>query len=274
MTNDPPRVRLKPIALPPEHGSWGFLFEPILLALLVAPSLSGAALAVAVVAAFLLRNPLRIFLRAHGRGAGSPRRAMARRVALVYAAVTGAGGTACVASAGVGAVWPLLVVSPLGAAYVLYDSRNRGRTLSAEFLGPVVLAAAAPSIALSAGWMTPAAMVLWVIVVIKAIPTVVYVRARLGLEDGRRSPALPALLAHVVATVIAAAMVRRGLAPWPVLAASIVLAARAGLGLSAARVFHTPKQIGISEFVYSGMYVAAVTLGYHAGRWSAGEHVG
>ena len=40
MATTTPSVRLKAIALPPEHGAWGFLLEPIVLGLLVAPSLA------------------------------------------------------------------------------------------------------------------------------------------------------------------------------------------------------------------------------------------
>jgi len=257
-------VRLKPIALPPEHGSWGFLFEPILIGLIVAPSAAGASLALAVIAAFLLRNPVRIVLRARRRTPDSPRLSVARRVAAAYAVVAALCGAGAIAVAGVSAVWPLLVVSPLGAAYMLYDSQNRGRTLWAEFLGPVVLGASAPSIALAAGWTTPAAMVLWGVVVAKAVPTVVYVRARLSLEDGNPAVAAPTLLAHAVAVAATAAMARHGDAPWPVPIALAVLTARAAIGLSRVRVFHTPKQIGISEFVYSGLYVVATAAGYYA----------
>lgn len=267
MTNDTPRVRLKPIALPSEHGSWGFLFEPILLGLFVASSFAGAFLALAVIAAFLLRNPVRIVLRARRRSvqtAGSRRVAVARSVALVYGAVSVAAAAACVAAVGFTPWWPLIAASPLGVAYVVYDSRNQGRSLWPELLGPVALAASAPSIAIASGWTTAAAVALWAVVVVKALPTVVYVRARLRLEDGERVSALATIVAHFLALLFAAAMVRRGMMPWPTLAVLAVLTARGALGLSQLRRFHTPKQIGISEFVYSGVYVVATAIGYYA----------
>ncbi|NLF76347.1 MAG: hypothetical protein GX573_11665, partial [Chloroflexi bacterium] len=43
------RVRLKSIALPPEHGAWGFLLEPLLAGLLIAPSWAGLCLALGVI---------------------------------------------------------------------------------------------------------------------------------------------------------------------------------------------------------------------------------
>jgi hypothetical protein len=95
---------------------------------------------------------------------------------------------------------------------------------------------------------------------------VVYVRARLGLEDGRPTSILPAATVHAAAVGVAAAMAWWGTAPWTVPAMLVLLTARALLGLSPARVFHAPKQIGISEFVFSGLYVAATAVGYYVLR--------
>src|ERR1044072_2044638 len=37
-----PGAKLRPLALPTEHGGWGFLLEPLVLAMIVAPSWIGA----------------------------------------------------------------------------------------------------------------------------------------------------------------------------------------------------------------------------------------
>ncbi|MES1167658.1 MAG: YwiC-like family protein, partial [Oleiharenicola lentus] len=47
------------IFLPREHGSWFLVLEPLALGLLVAPSSAGGALAVATLAAFFMRRPLK-----------------------------------------------------------------------------------------------------------------------------------------------------------------------------------------------------------------------
>src|SRR5262245_53416510 len=46
-------ISLRPLALPPEHGSWGLVFEPIILGLAIVPTWGGAAVAVAAVFSFL-----------------------------------------------------------------------------------------------------------------------------------------------------------------------------------------------------------------------------
>jgi hypothetical protein len=256
------RVRLKPIALPSEHGSWGFLLEPLLLGLALAPTLAGFSLALAVAAAFLVRNPLRVFLRA--RGGGSPRFAVARRVALFYGIVAVLGVVAGAAVAGVAPLWPLAAVSPLAVVFVHFDARNRGRSMTAELLAPAGLAAATPAIVLAAGWPTAAAVTAWVVVVIKALPTVIYIRARLRLEDGVRVTVWPSATAHLLAVAVAVGLWWWGAVPLSVAGALAVLAARGIIGLTPVRWGRTPKQIGVLEFVFSGIYVVAVAAGYHA----------
>ena len=46
---------IRSVALPTEHGGWGFLAEPILPGLLVAPSWAGLLLSLAALAVFLDR---------------------------------------------------------------------------------------------------------------------------------------------------------------------------------------------------------------------------
>ncbi|MCG9894900.1 MAG: YwiC-like family protein, partial [Fimbriimonadaceae bacterium] len=68
-----PRVRLKPILLPAEHGSWSLLAEPILLGLLIRFSPAGLLVAASSVFAFLAYRPLRIALADSRRARSVPR---------------------------------------------------------------------------------------------------------------------------------------------------------------------------------------------------------
>src|SRR5512136_2263107 len=68
-----PAVPLKAVALPAEHGGWGFLAEPVILGLVLAPSAAGVCLALAALAAFLARHPLRLLLLDRRKGTRYPR---------------------------------------------------------------------------------------------------------------------------------------------------------------------------------------------------------
>jgi hypothetical protein len=65
-------VKVRSLVLPTEHGGWGFLFEPILLGLLVAFSWAGVALSAAAICVFLVQQPLKIALRDRLRGKHYP----------------------------------------------------------------------------------------------------------------------------------------------------------------------------------------------------------
>ena len=81
-----PRVNLRPLALPVEHGGWGFVIEPAVLALLVVPSWPGVAIGVAVIAAFLARHPLRLAAGDWAHRRRYPRTIVCELLALGYGA--------------------------------------------------------------------------------------------------------------------------------------------------------------------------------------------
>ena len=54
------RFHLKQIAVPREHGSWGYTLEPLALALLVAFSVNGLLLSLVTFLIFFAHQPIRI----------------------------------------------------------------------------------------------------------------------------------------------------------------------------------------------------------------------
>ncbi|MCA9913783.1 MAG: YwiC-like family protein, partial [Anaerolineae bacterium] len=79
--------KLRPIALPTEHGGWAFLYEPILLGLLLAPSVAGFLLSISGVFVFLLHQPLKLAMKDRIRGRRFPRTNWAERFVLGYGTV-------------------------------------------------------------------------------------------------------------------------------------------------------------------------------------------
>jgi hypothetical protein len=58
MTGASTRSPWRAVVIPSEHGGWGLTLEPVVLGLLVAPSIAGLAIGVAAFLAFLVRTPL------------------------------------------------------------------------------------------------------------------------------------------------------------------------------------------------------------------------
>lgn len=257
-----PRVRLKSIAIPPEHGAWGFLVEPLLLGLIVAPSLAGLCLAIAVTGAFLARHPLKIALVDRRLGRRYTRTRIAERVVLAYSipAVLGAGGA--VALAGFGILLPLGMAVPLAGLLFAGYTQNRGRDLLPELAGASALALAASSLALAGGETQATALALWVILTARDIPSILYVRARLRLE--RHSPVDPApvMIAHTAAGLVVLALVLAGLAPVLAFLAIVILLLRALYGLSPYRRATRPQIVGFQEIGFGLLTVFLTAAGY------------
>ena len=252
------RAALKRVALPIEHGAWGFLLEPALLGLVVAWSGAGAALAFVALCTLLLQTPVSLIAADARRGTVYPRTRLARRVGLGYALAWLAGLALAWALAG-DLAWlvPALVALPLAAVQLSYDARNRARELVPEAAGAVAMGALAACIAVAAGWALAPALALWGLLALRAVPAIVYVRAR--LRQGRGTPGSPVAtwVLHGAALAVGATAWATGALAWPVVAAYALLAARAAWGLSPWRRPVAAKVVGFGEIAYG---VATVLL--------------
>ena len=247
----PPRaVALRPLALPAEHGGWGFLFEPIALAMLVAPSWSGAFIGIAALFGFLARHPLKLALQDAVRGKRYPRTPYCWRLSATYMFAGALALTAAVAMAGPSILIPFALVAPLGLTQVLFDARNRSRELLPELSGAAAMSSVAAAIAIAGATDLAAAFVLAGIVVARSIPAILYVRALL-----HREPSWPVVVVHVGAIAIVA-MVASPLA----VAAMTILLARAVWGF--AKDAPSAKTVGWREIVFGATTVALVAMGY------------
>lgn len=267
LTAASPPVRLRSVALPVEHGGWSFLLEPLALGLLVAPSAAGAALALSATGMFLARHPLKLAWGDRQRGRRYARTGLAERFVLLYGGIAAAGLALAIGLAGSSDMLvPLLIAAPAMLIQLAFDLTNNSRHVLPELTGPVGLAAFGVSIALAGGWMLTPALVLWALLAARAIPAVLYVRARLRLEREQPDvPLAPALLAHLAGLLAALVLNRAGLAPMLAVIAMGILTARAAYGLSRYRRPAKPKTIGFQELGFGAAAVLLIALGYRLG---------
>ncbi len=258
-------VRLRTLALPAEHGSWGFLLEPIVLGLVLSPTPAGAWLALAAACAFLARHPLKLVLGDRRRGTTAPRTAVAARVALAYAAAAlAAFGTALALSPA--PVWiPVLLASPLAALALVRDAAGQSRDLAAELSGAAALAASVSAIALAGGWSLPAALLLWLVLAARDATAILYVRARIRLDRGVPAGTQLVLASHGLLLIAGAGLAALAALPWLAVAAFAALLARAAYGVSKRRAPLKPKQLGQQELGFGGLVLLLLTLGYGLG---------
>ncbi len=249
------RTGWRAVALPAEHGGWSLTAEPVLLGLLVAPSIGGAALGVAALLAFVARTPLRLVLVDLHRRRWLPRTRSAVTIAAVELAVlTGAVALAVVVSP---SFWyPLAAAAPLLAVELRADMRSRSRHLLPELAGAIGIGSVAAAIALAGGASTGTAWGLWIVVAARATAAIPHVRVRLLRGRARAHPDWHNDLAQSVAVVAAVAARIAGLVPTAAVAA-LVVAALANT-ITVRRPTPAPRVIGFQQMGL-GLFVLAVT---------------
>lgn len=251
-------VRIKSIALPAEHGGWGLLFEPMVLGLLLAPTIAGLYLSLSALGFFLARHPLTLLIL--NRRRQSPRTGMARRFAAVYTIVGATSLIAAIVFTQHSFAWSLLIAAPLALVQVAHDWSGHRRLLLPELAGAIAISSLAPAITLAGGWSMPAAFALWVIMIARALPAILYVRAVLGRLHRRPSSPWPMVVAHALAIAGVGLLVWANMAPRLALAAMMILLARAAIGFVSLQQL-SAKQIGFSEIAFGAATVFAVVIG-------------
>src|SRR5688500_18906091 len=213
-------VALRPLAIPNEHGGWGFLLEPVVLALAIAPSRAGFALASALVAAFFLRHPLRLAARDLIMRKHYPRTVACANLALAYGSAAAVCFAIAVSLSSAAIAIPFLIAAPFLAAQFFYDVRNHGRELAAEVCGAVAAAAGGAACVMAGRGGTSIAVLVAVLALCRSIPSVLYVRSLL-----RGSTAWTGIVAHLVAVITVALA-----APLAAIVVPLALLARCAAG--------------------------------------------
>lgn len=262
----PPNTSFRSLVVPREHGSWSLALEPIALGLLVAPSPAGAWLALAVIAGFFTRRPLKLALTLPTT---DTRRIAAWRWTLLFALTAFAGLLAATSPIGANkqqwgadALWPLLLALPFGGAFLWFDLRGEMREAEAELAGSAAFALVPAAFATLAGWSAGPALALAVLMLARSIPTVLTVRTYLRIAKGKSASAWPALLC--TAAFLVAAIALATFSSLPVLACTFValLAARSAIFLSPLAPTWSAKRIGMLEAVLGLTYLAGLAAVY------------
>lgn len=256
------RKTIRSVALPAEHGGWSFWLEPVLLAMLVAPSGTGIALVILSLASFLIRQPLKIaWIDLRKKKLYARTRVGVGFVGL-YGLIAGLAFLASLAGGG------LPVIAPLIPAYIvallqvwLFDIRGNSRHWMPEVLGASVMSVFAVSIALAGGWAIENALMLSLIIIARAIPTIFYVRARLRqIKSGDTRPQT-AIILHIITPIMIAVLAVMGYVPMLTVLALLILTGRAVYFLYRGTIFPA-KILGIQEVIFGLLLVIMTFIGY------------
>ena len=182
------------IALPQDHGSWVFILSPLLVGLLAGGKFSPASLSlvVAAMAAFLIRQPLTMAIKAYSGRRPRSDLPVARFWMMVYATLL---------------LLSVTEIAILGYSYILYlgipavpvfawhlwlvSRREERRQAGVEILATGVLALAAPAAYwIGKGTYEPLGWLLWVLMWFQSAASIVYAYLRLEQRQWKSIPNL------------------------------------------------------------------------------------
>lgn len=255
-------VPAKSIALPVEHGAWGFLFEPLVAGLILAPSFAAPFVALLFVGAFLARQPLRFLLADWQQGRNLPRTRLALRFALIYSAIAVSGLIGAVIFAPAESFLPLVILAPLTFYLVSRDVARQTRQLLPELIAAVVLSSSVAVLALAAHWSLAASLAIWAVLIARLIPSIVFVRTRLRQLKGKEASPAIAIGVHYLALFAVSALAYFGLVPVLAILVMTVLLLRAIYGVSPFSPKNTAKEIGLREIAYGVFTLIGVLTGF------------
>jgi hypothetical protein len=196
------RPAWRTVAVPSEHGGWGLTLEPVLLGLLVAPSIAGAALGVAAFLAFLVRTPLKLVAVDRRRHRWLDRSRLALRIALVELVLIAAMVVVAVSTAGWTWLVPAAVAAPLVAVELWFDVRSRGRRLVPELCGSIGIASVAAVIVVASGEAASLAAGVWLVLAGRVVGAIPFVRTQIMRLRRGEASLRSSDLAQVVAVLI------------------------------------------------------------------------
>jgi hypothetical protein len=173
----------KQIFLPQDHGSWVFIFSPLLVGLFAggAFTLASLSLAVAAIAAFLVRQPITIAVKAYsGRRAKSDLPAARFWIALYGLVLL----LVLLELIRAGFAYLLLLALPGVPVFAwhlwLVSRREERRQVTVEIVATAVLSLAAPAAYwVGIGGYDPAGWWLWILVWAQTAASIVYAYLRL-----------------------------------------------------------------------------------------------
>lgn len=266
ITSPPKReVRVKRLILPTEHGSWGFLLEPLVAGLAIAFSTAGAWIALMVIGAFLTRQPLKFFLSGLAGNGFREQTLAALKFTAIFGAIFAIGLAGALATAPQWSLFPFLVIAPLASYQIFNDLSRKSRELLPELTGAVAISASVAAIAMAGGFSFPVAAALWGIFIARLMPSILYVRNRLKLEKGKPSSMIAPVSAHVLALGAVGLLAANGLASYVTVGMFAVLLVRSWIGLSPYRKRIKAMKIGVFEVIYGALTVASIVVGYFLG---------
>ncbi len=254
------KVNIRQIALPIEHGSWGFVLEPLILSLIVAYSFPGLLLAVCTFFMFLSHQPIKILFK---NKPDDYNKKIAIFFLIIYLLVILVLFVFVLLSVKLQSLIPFGLSLVVMIIYLsnLYNQKNR--ELINELSAPISISLLVLSILLFKNWQLEYVISFWIILLSRSVQTTFYVHTKLLMYKKKKYNLSVSIIISVFFTLLLIILAKLKLAPSLAYFASILLFFRTVWGLFVTKNHFKVKTFGILEFVYGATYLALVALGYY-----------
>ncbi len=247
----------KALLFPKEHGSWALTFEPLLLALLVAPSLNGLILLMGSTLAFFAHPSAKALL------ASKLKNKTAWFFFLGFALPAVLFLALFVYLSSYPVYLSLLLALLLMILYLLLEAFSLERELLTELMASVAMGLIALSVVAAGGMSGDKRWAFLALLYSRSLMTTLYIHYRLLLLKNRLRSVRMNNFLHGIDFLLIVFLWSRHLLPFLGVAAVFILTLRAWRGVSSAATRTTVRKLGFQE-VYYGLIFLVLTL---AGYW-------
>jgi len=265
---------LRPVAVPAEHGSWVFLFSPLLIGLFLGGSwtVQSLVLVVAATAGFMIRQPITILVKITSKR--RPRGELP--AALFWIMVYGVIGAAALGGlAGLGFGYLGLLALP-GLPVLAWHLRLVSRRAERKQAGVEVIASGILALAVPAAYWVgrgapdPFGWLLWILCWLQAGASIVYAYLRLEQRKLPSAPdratrlrmALPALAFTSVNLAVAGILAAVGWTPAWLPLAFAVQWLESLWGASHPAIGVRPTAVGVRQLLVSSLFTVVFIVVY------------
>lgn len=241
------------VAFPKEHGSWGFVLEPLILSLIVAFTLDGLFLALATFFMFLSNQPLKVITN---KSASKKFKSAARIVLffylliaiilLIYLTLKFTDFSLILFSS---AIFILLI-------YKIAELKKLSRNIFVELFPIFSMTLFASTIVMIDSTFSFNPIIFGLLLLSRSVPTVFYINAKVKWSKGFKFSVLPTHLLNGGFLLFIFYAGFNSLLPMLSILGMLMLTARSIIGFSKFNFTKSVKQIGVFEFIYGALFVA------------------
>ncbi len=254
------KLHIKKVAFPHEHGSWGFVLEPLVLSLLVTYSFTGLLLAVSSFLIFLNHQPVRVLLsKKRNKQLFFP----ALLFFMIYSVFIVITLVYVFQNSQIKNLLPFGIAILLMLIFFILELIQKGRELLAEFIAPISITFIGMSIVLIGGWTFYLVIAFAIVLLARSIPTVLYIHLKVQAVKMKEFPKQVFYISEIIFLSLVAILAFSKLIPILSIFAVILLIGRAVYGLSKKGLLENIRILGIKEFIFGILYVVIVYIGYY-----------